>query len=114
MIETRRAGFDDLGRASEVLGEAFADYPWTRWTVDSDDHKARITRLQRLALENLGHAFLRGRCGSSTVDGTIQSVAVWMDSAVAVPSSVFHAMEAAVAELEGSHHEASLACEREA
>ncbi len=46
----------------------------------------------------------------STVDGTIQSVAVWMDSAVAVPSSVFHAMEAAVAELEGSHHEASLAC----
>ncbi len=36
-----------------------------------------------------------------------------MDSAVAVPSSVFHAMEAAVAELEGSHHEASLAAARE-
>ncbi len=111
VIETRRAGFDDLGRASEVLGEAFADYPWTRWTVDSDDHQARITRLRLLALENLGMPF--GEVWLSTVDGTIQSVAVWMDSAVAVPSSVFHAMEAAVAELEGSHHEASLAAARE-
>ena len=57
MIETRRAGPDDLRPASEVLGEAFADYPWTRWTVDPDDHQARITRLQLLALENLGMAF---------------------------------------------------------
>ena len=87
MIETRRAGFDDLGRASEVLGEAFAGYPWTRWTVDSDDHQARITRLHLLALENLGMPF--GEVWLSTVDGTIQSVAVWMDSAVAVPSSFF-------------------------
>jgi hypothetical protein len=40
----------------KFLGEAFADHPWTRWTVDPDDHRERITRLQFLALENLGMA----------------------------------------------------------
>ena len=65
---TRRAGVDDLGRASQVLGEAFASYPWTRWTVDPDDHQERITRLQLLALENLGMAF--GEVRLSSVDST--------------------------------------------
>ena len=111
MIETRRAGPDDLRPASEVLGEAFADYPWTRWTVDPDDHQARITRLQLLALENLGMAF--GAVWLSSLDSTVQSVAVWMDSAVPVPSSVHLAMDAAVAQLEGSRHDASLTAARE-
>lgn len=111
MIETRRAGPDDLRPASEVLGEAFADYPWTAWTVDPDDHQARITRLQYLALENLGIPF--GEVWLSGVDGMIQSVAVWMDSAVPVPSSVHRAMDAAVAQLEGSRRDASLAAARE-
>ncbi len=110
-IETRRAGPDDLGPASEVLGQAFADYAWTRWTVDPDDHQARITRLQFLALQNLGMAF--GEVWLSSLDKTIQSVAVWMDSAVLVPLSVHHAMRAAVVELEGTRHDASLAAERE-
>ncbi len=111
MIETRRAGPDDLGPASEVLGEAFADYPWTRWTVDPEDHQARITRLQFLALECLGLPF--GEVWLSSRDKTVQSVAVWMDSGVPVPSSVPHAMDAAVAQLEGSRHDASLAAARE-
>jgi GNAT superfamily N-acetyltransferase len=111
LIETRRAGLDDLEPASEVLGEAFADYPWTRWTVDPEDHQGRITRLQLLALENLGMAF--GEVWLSSVDGTVQSVAVWMDSAVEVPPSVHHALDAAVAALEGSRHDASLAAQRQ-
>jgi hypothetical protein len=111
IIETRRAGHGDLKRASEVLGEAFADYPWTRWTVDPDDHQARITGLQLLALENLGLAF--GEVWLSRLDHTIQSVAVWMDSAVPVPSSVHRFMDPVVARLEGSRHDASLAAERE-
>jgi GNAT superfamily N-acetyltransferase len=111
IIETRRAGPEDLERASEVLGEAFADYPWTKWTVDPDNHQARITRLQFLALEHLGLAF--GEVWLSTLEGTIQSVAVWMDSAVLVPSSVYRALDPAVAHLEGSRHEASRAAERE-
>jgi GNAT superfamily N-acetyltransferase len=111
MIETRKAGPDDLGPASAVLGDAFADYPWTRWTVDPDDHQARVTRLQLLALENLGMAF--GEVWLSSLEGKVQSVAVWMDSAVPVPMSVHHAMDAAVAQLEGSRHDASLAAARE-
>ena len=111
MIETRRAGPDDLRAASRVLGEAFADYPWTRWTVDPDDHQERITRLQLLALENLGLPF--GEVWLSSLAGTIQSVAVWIDSAVPVPSAVHDATDAAVAELEGSRHAASLAAARE-
>jgi hypothetical protein len=111
MIKTRRAGPDDLSRASEVLGEAFADYPWTRWTVDPDNHQARVTRLQRLALGNLGLAF--GEVWLSSLEGTVQSVAVWMDSAVAISSSVYRAIDPVVAQLEGSRHDASLAAERE-
>jgi hypothetical protein len=110
-IETRRAGPDDDRAASEVLGVAFADYPWTRWTVDPTDHQTRITRLQPLALENLGLAF--GAVWLSILDGTVQSVAVWMDSAVPVPSSVYRSMNQVVAQLEGSRHDASLAAEQE-
>ncbi len=111
VIGTRQAAPYDLGPASEVLGEAFADYPWTRWTVDPADHQARVTQLQLLALENLGMAF--GKVWLSCVDSTVQSVAVWMDSALPVPSSVHHAMDAAVAQLEGSRHDASLAAARQ-
>jgi hypothetical protein len=107
MIETRQAGPDDLRPASQVLGEAFADYPWTRWTVDPDDHRERITRLQHLALENLALAF--GTVWLSCVDGTVQSVAAWMDSAVPVPASVHLGMASAVAQLEGTRHDASIA-----
>jgi hypothetical protein len=111
MIETRLAGTDDLGPASRALGEAFADYPWTRWTVDPDDHRERITRLQHLALENLTLAF--GTVWLSCIDGTVQSVAAWMDSAIPVPASVHHGMESAVAQLEGSRHDASIAAAQE-
>lgn len=54
-----------------------------------------------------------GEVWLSSLDSTVQSVAVWMDSAVPVPSSVHHAMDAAVAQLEGSRHDASLAAARE-
>jgi GNAT superfamily N-acetyltransferase len=111
MIETRRAGPDDLCRASEVLGAAFADYPWTRWTVAPDNHQTRVTSLQQLALEHLGFAF--GEVWLSSLDSTVQSVAVFMDSAVPIPSSVYRSIDPVVAQLEGSRHDASLAAERE-
>ena len=82
-IETRR-GHASMDRASEVLGEAFADYPWTRWTVDPEDHLRRVTALQRLALQHYGLPF--GQVWVSAVDGVVHSVAVWMDSAVHVPA----------------------------
>ena len=109
MIEVRRATVDDLDRSAEVLGLAFADYAWTRWTVDPDDHVERITGLQRLALENLGLPF--GQVWLATVDGIIESVAVWMDSAIPVPAATHRPVAEAAAALAGSRSAASLAAD---
>lgn len=111
MIETRRAASGQLEVASAVLGEAFADYPWTRWTVDSTDHQHRVTALQRLALEHLAMPF--GEAYLTSLDGNVHCVAVWMDSANPVPAHVHRSLGPAVADLEGARHEASLAAAQE-
>jgi len=110
-IEVRPGVLSDLDRASVVLGEAFADYPWTRWTVDPDDHLSRVTQLQRLALQSYGLAF--GRVWVAIMEDAVQSVAVWMDSAIAVPSGVSDRVQEITAEVEGRRHEASMAAEQE-
>jgi hypothetical protein len=110
-IETRRAGPSDLDRAAFVLGEAFADYPWTRWTVDSRDHEARVTGLQRLTLEHVGLAV--GDVWVTTVDDVIESVAIWTDSATIEDFTPDPALDRLAAELEGSRHEASVLAERQ-
>lgn len=109
VIEIRRATFDDLDRSSEVLGLAFADYPWTRWTVDHEDHVDRVTGLQRLALGTLGLPF--GQVWLATLDGVIESVAVWMDSATQIPLSTQERFAEATAALSGARSEMSLAAE---
>lgn len=53
----RPATSDDLATAAATLANAFADYPWTRWSVPSDDHVGRLERLQRIYLE---HALAHG------------------------------------------------------
>jgi hypothetical protein len=110
-IETRRAGPSDLDRAAIVLGEAFADYAWTRWTVDPVDHQSRITGLQRLTLEHVGLAF--GEVWVTTWNGIIESVAVWTDSAAGNGPVSNPAVDQLAAELEGSRHEVSIAAERQ-
>ncbi len=110
-VQTRRAGPADLDRASEVLGEAFADYAWTRWTVDADDHVERITMLQRVALQHYGMAF--GQVWVSGVADRVESVAIWMDSAVGVPPTVHERLTSVIAGLEGARHAASVAAEHE-
>lgn len=110
-IETRPATVADLHRAAEVLGEAFADYAWTRWTVDADDHERRVTELQRTALQHLGLVY--GRVWVSSVGGRVHSVSVRMDSAVVVPSRVGQRLQPTIRALEGSRHEASVAAEAE-
>ena len=73
-IEIRPGNRSDLDRASAVLGEAFADYAWTRWTVDPDDHLHRVTELQRIAMQSYGLAF--GQVWVGVVEDIVQSVAV--------------------------------------
>ncbi|MCU1399248.1 MAG: GCN5-related N-acetyltransferase [Acidimicrobiales bacterium] len=108
-IVVRRATVDDVDRSAAVLGLAFADYAWTRWTVDADDHVRRVTGLQRLALQAYGLAF--GQVWLAVVDGVAESVAVWMDSAVDIPSDVHLRIADATAALAGTRSRASLDAE---
>ncbi|MEY2426230.1 MAG: hypothetical protein QOI61_1802 [Actinomycetota bacterium] len=105
----RRASTADIGRLSAVLGAAFADYPWTRWTVDATSHVERVCGLQRLALEHLGIRF--GEVWVAEVEGTLASGTVWMDSATQIPTATFDAMGHRQTELEGDRHAASVAAE---
>jgi ribosomal protein S18 acetylase RimI-like enzyme len=104
-VVTREANASDLDRAAEVLGEAFADYPWTRWTVDASNHQQRITALQRIALEHFALPF--GAVSVTTAAGVIASVVAWSDSAALSLENVDATVSAQVAELEGRRHAAS-------
>jgi ribosomal protein S18 acetylase RimI-like enzyme len=110
-VEVRRANVADLDRAAVVLGEAFADYPWTRWTVDPDDHLRQITELQRIALRSYGLGF--GQVWVGLVDGIVECAAVWMDSSVEVPASVREQTAPLTAGLEGANHPASVAAQQQ-
>jgi hypothetical protein len=110
-VETRKAGWEDLDRCALVLGDAFANYPWTQWTVDPSDHQSRIVGLQRLSLEHFGLAC--GEVWVTTEDGVISSVVAWTDSARTEVQQLDRAIHAATATLEGSRHEASLAAEQQ-
>lgn len=109
-VVTRRATRQDIARSGEVLGDAFGDYPWTRWTVDPTDHQARVTGLQTSALDLLGLAY--GQVWVTSADDVIHSVAVWMDSTTTIPESVTAELARVRSDLEGSLHHRSLAAEQ--
>jgi len=110
-IEVRPGSLSDLDRASEMLGEAFADYAWERWTVDPDDHLRRLIQLFRISIRLYGLPF--GQMWVGLVDDVVHSAAMWMDSAIVIPSDVHERVRLVSAELEGVRHEASVAAERE-
>ena len=83
----RRAEASDVDASASRLGLAFADYPWTRWCVDADDHVGRITELQRISLEVLSFPF--GLVWLGEVEDDIVTVAVWSDSRVDLDRSLF-------------------------
>ena len=111
MIVTRPLVDADVDRAAAVLGEAFHDYPWTRWAIDGRDHVMRITELQRLALTHFGVPY--GLPWVTTVDGTIECVALWFDSARRIPPEVAAALGDRFVELEGDRSAASAAADDE-
>jgi len=108
-LEIRRAAIDDLDRAADVLGAAFSDYAWTRWTIDSDDHVRRVTALQRLALAAYGLPY--GEVWVGLVDGSIECVAIWMFSDVEIPASVHAGVAESMVVLLGDREEASRSAE---
>src|SRR3954468_11172779 len=107
MVSIRRAGAADVDAACAVVTDAFADYPFTRWTVDADRHTERLEALQRLCMTQLvlpyGEAWIA--CADS---GTVLSVAMWMLPGPDVPLGVSEAVAAASATLEGARHDASV------
>lgn len=79
-ISVRPLSTDDLDRASEVLGEAFADYPWTNWCVAEDSHVERVTSLQRIYLEHLALPH-----GKAYIDASGHGVAAFLPPDVPEP-----------------------------
>lgn len=114
-VVTRRLLAHDVDRAAEVLGLAFADYPWTRWVIDHRDHVARITELQRIGLRHFGLPY--GRVWVSEVEGSVHSVAYWFDTGHPPPAEERAALDvrfaARFAELEGDRCDASAGAEAE-
>ena len=106
----RQAGVADVDAASAVLADAFADYPWTQWTVESHRHAERVKGLQRLSMDRIALPY--GEVWVACDDGdNVMSVAVWMLPDSAVPASVLNEVGAAQATLEGTRHEASVKAE---
>ncbi len=106
----RRATAADLDRVAAVLGDAFSDSPWTRWTVDARDHRHRIERLQRLALEHVGLPF--GEIWAAELGGSLEAAAVWMDSRAPVPDRAWSDMAEEQRVLAGDRHEHARAAEQ--
>lgn len=106
--QVRRAQLEELDELARVLADAFADYPWTRWTVDARDHRRRVEGLQRLTLERVGlphgHVWVAGA-------GTIEAVAIWTDSRTPPPARVWADMASEQRILEGDRHDAARAAE---
>lgn len=56
-----------------MLGDAFSDYPWTRWTVPADEHVRRVEALQAIYLEQLALPW-----GEIWVDEGLHAVAAFV------------------------------------
>lgn len=93
----------DLDRASQILGEAFADYPWTNWCVAEDAHLARISSLQRVYLEHMALPH-----GSAYIDTTGHGVIAFLPPDTPAPTAE---VSARIAELHGDRLDRLMAAE---
>ncbi len=98
MTAVRRGTGADVEAAARVLANAFADHPWTRWTVDAHEHRSRLEGIQRLCLAELALPF--GEFTVAEEDGDLLGAAIWMPTDV-VPPEVWRAVVPAVATLVG-------------
>ena len=106
--DVRLAAPDDVPAAAGVLADAFADYPWTRWTVDADAHRERLTRLFRLDLGAVALPY--GHVDLGVTPRGPAAVAVWLPGA-GVPGHVWTEIASATAELAGRRAAAAAAAD---
>jgi GNAT superfamily N-acetyltransferase len=103
VVTIRRAGDPDLEALSETLALAFADYPWTSWTVAADRHVERLRGLYRLYAQADGLPF-----GEIWVTDHCESVAIWMPPGHVGPSDdVLERLAPAIARLFGDRLDAA-------
>ncbi len=95
----RTATMQDVPQVADVLADAFADNPWTRWTVASDNHTDRIRALHSAFLTTL--AIPHGLVHVTEIDGVIAAAATWIRTDAPVPPKVWSTLQTAVAELSG-------------
>ncbi|MEV0465462.1 GNAT family N-acetyltransferase [Nocardia tengchongensis] len=95
----------DVPTAVDTLARAFADYPYTRYVIDADNHLERIRRYQELCLTRI--AMVYGKVW--IVDGG-RAVAAW-STPDRDPTAAFAEMEAELGELIGDRSEAAAASE---
>lgn len=108
-LEVRRGRTNDITIASQVLADAFQDYPWTRWTVEAERHTDRIEVLQQLALAE--YVMPHGEAWVGILDGEMVSVACWMLPNKPIPPERFERTASLRKKFEGNRHEASLAAD---
>jgi GNAT superfamily N-acetyltransferase len=109
-VSVRRASVADLDAASDALADAFADYPWTRWTIDGDRHVERVRALQRLFMERIALPYGEVWVATDELRAVI-GAAIWSVPGAVVPAEVLRDVDGARAELEGVRSEASAAAE---
>ena len=107
--EVRPGTLDDVEAAAAVLAQAFADSPWTRWTVDPEYHIDRIASLQRLVIERAVLPF--GELWVASVGTEVVGAAMWIHPDRVPHPAVWSSMSAETAALEGSRHNASVMAE---
>lgn len=49
-LSIRNATHSDLAHAAAALAAAFESYPWTRWSIPSENYSARLEQLQAIYL----------------------------------------------------------------
>lgn len=80
-VVARPAEQSERAALARVLGEAFVDYPWTRWTVPGEDQLARLTQIQHAYLD---HAATHG--GHVWTTSTLDAGAVLIPASMPDPA----------------------------
>ncbi|MGY1711211.1 GNAT family N-acetyltransferase [Geodermatophilus sp. SYSU D00758] len=86
----RTAELRDADAVGAALGEAFDDYSWTRWALDGERRRERLTALYRLEAGIAGAE--RAGTWLAEVDGQVVAAASWAPPGAPPPSAATAAL----------------------